>query len=116
MGRLPEAWLAPLAVRELPELVPASSQAVQVRSGFMAGGTRGTGQAGLHLQVKYLFGPRGRAELAAAPLDRAYRARVNAYLRLVDAFDVEVGLADGWIAARLTGHEGYRADPGHPWG
>jgi hypothetical protein len=42
---------------------------------------------------------RGRAELAAAPLDRAYRARVNAYLRLVDGFDVEIGLADGWIAA-----------------
>jgi transposase len=34
---------------------------------------------------------------------------VNAYLRLIDVLDVEVGLADGWIAARLAGHEGYRA-------
>jgi transposase len=82
---------------------------VQVRSGFKAGVHAVLAKQGLHLQVKDLFGPRGRAELAAAPLDRAYRARVNAYLRLVDALDVEIGLADGWIAARLTGHEGYRA-------
>jgi transposase len=64
---------------------------------------------GLHLSVKDIFGPRGRAELAAAPLDRAYRARVNAYLRLIDALNTEIQMADGWIAARLATHPGYRA-------
>jgi transposase len=63
---------------------------------------------GLHLPVKELFGPRGRAELAAAPLDRAYRARLNAYLRIVDTLDTEIVLADGWIAARLASDAGYR--------
>jgi len=32
---------------------------------------------GLHIPVTDLFGPAGRVELAAAPLDRAYRARVS---------------------------------------
>ena len=64
---------------------------------------------GLHLSVTDMFGPRGRAELAAAPLDRAYRARVNAYLRLIDTLDPEVEMADGWIAARLATDPGYRA-------
>ena len=63
---------------------------------------------GLHLQVKDLFGPAGRTELAAAPLDRAYRARVNAYLRIVDTLDTEIDLAGGWIAARLATDPGYR--------
>ncbi len=40
---------------------------------------------------------------------------MNAYLRLIDALDVEIGLADGWIAARVTGH-GVSGDPGHPRG
>jgi hypothetical protein len=57
---------------------------------------------GLHIPVTDVFGPAGRVELAAAPLDRAYRARVNAYLRLVDALDVESELAARWIAARLA--------------
>ena len=64
---------------------------------------------GHHLPVTDLFGPRGRAELAKAPLDTAYRARVNAYLRLIDTLDTEIGLADGWIAARLATDPGYRA-------
>jgi transposase len=58
--------------------------------------------------VKDLFGPTGRAELATAPLDRAYRARVNAYLRIVDTLDTEIDLAAGWIAARLATNPGYR--------
>ena len=64
---------------------------------------------GLHLPVTNVFGPRGRAELAKAPLDTAYRARVNAFCRLIDALDVEVDLAAGWIAARLATDHGYHA-------
>ena len=63
----------------------------------------------LHLPVTNVFGMRGRAELAKAPLDTAYRARVNAFCRLIDALDVEVDLAAGWIAARLATDHGYHA-------
>jgi transposase len=34
---------------------------------------------------------------------------LNAYLRLIDALDTEIQLADGWIAARLATDPGYRA-------
>jgi transposase len=108
MGRLPEAWIAPPEVRELRELVRHRAKLVTVRSGFKAGVHAVLAKQGLHLQVQDLFGPAGRVELAAAPLDRAYRARVNAYLRLVDTLDVEIELAGGWIAARLATDRGYR--------
>jgi transposase len=108
MGRLPEAWIAPPAVRELRELVRHRAKLVIVRSGFKAGVHAILAKQGLHLPVKELFGPRGRAELAAAPLDRAYRARLNAYLRIVDTLDGEIVMADGWIAARLARDVGYR--------
>jgi transposase len=108
MGRLPEAWIAPPAVRELRELVRHRAKLVIVRSGFKAGVHAILAKQGLHLPVKELFGPRGRAELAAAPLDRAYRARLNAYLRIIDTLDTEIVMADGWIAARLTKDAGYR--------
>jgi transposase len=108
MGRLPEAWIAPPEVRELRELVRHRAKLVTVRSGFKAGVHAVLAKQGLHLQVKDLFGPAGRTELAAAPLDRAYRARVNAYLRIVDTLDTEIDLAGGWIAARLATDPGYR--------
>jgi transposase len=108
MGRLPEAWIAPPEVRELRELVRHRAKLVTVRSGFKAGVHAVLAKQGLHLQVKDLFGPAGRTELAAAPLDRAYRARVNAYLRIVDTLDTEIDLAGGWIAARLATDPGYQ--------
>src|SRR6185295_2096900 len=108
MGRLPEAWIAPPVVRELRELVRHRAKLVMTRTGFKAGVHAILAKQGLHLQVKDLFGPRGRAELAAAPLDRAYRARLSAYLRIVDTLDTEIVLADGWIAARLASDAGYR--------
>src|SRR5215213_11767088 len=45
---------------------------------------------GLHPQVTDLFGVAGRAWLNTAPLDAAYRLRVNALLRLIDAIEFEL--------------------------
>jgi len=45
---------------------------------------------GLRLGVSDLFGVGGRELLAKAPLDGAYRLRVNALLRLIDAMDFEI--------------------------
>jgi transposase len=36
LGRLPEAWIAPPAVRELRELVPYRAKLVALRSGLKA--------------------------------------------------------------------------------
>ncbi len=77
MGRLPEAWLAPPAVRELRELVRHRAKLVAVRSGFKAGVHAVLAKQGVHTAVSDLFGLRGRAELDRASLDAAYRARVK---------------------------------------
>jgi transposase len=77
MGRLPEAWIAPPATRELRELVRHRAKLVALRSGVKASVHAVLAKQGLHLPVTDVFGVRGRALLEKAPLDGAYRARVN---------------------------------------
>ncbi|WP_043715058.1 IS110 family transposase [Kutzneria sp. 744] len=109
MGRLPEAWIAPPATRELRELVRHRAKLVDLRSGLKAGVHAVLAKQGLHLGVTDLFGVRGRQLLAQAPLDRAYRARVNALCRLIESLDFEIALAAKLIATRLVGDPGYVA-------
>jgi transposase len=68
MERLPEAWIAPPATRELRELVRHRANLVALRSGVKAGVHAVLGQAGLHIPVTDLFGVRGQVLLAKAPL------------------------------------------------
>jgi transposase len=98
MGRLPEAWIAPSATRELRELVRHRAKVVDLRSGLKAGVHAVLAKQGLHLPVTDLFGVRGRQLLADAPLNGAYRARVNAVvpadrsMRLRDRVGRQVGV------------------------
>jgi transposase len=108
MGRLPEAWIAPPAVRERRELVRHRAKLVGLRSGLKASVHAVLAKQGLHIRVADLFGVRGRKELAAAPLDAPYRARVNSLLRLIDAYDWEIDLAAKLIAQRLAHDPGYQ--------
>src|SRR4051812_29259121 len=90
MGRLPEAWIAPPALRELRELVRHRAKLVAWRSGLKASVHAVLAKQGLHLPVADLFGAGGRQLLATAPLDAAYRLRANALMRLIDALDFEI--------------------------
>jgi transposase len=107
MGRLPEAWIAPRAVRELRELVRHRAKLVALRSGLKASVHAVLAKQGLHIPVADLFGLRGRRELAAAPLEAPYRARVNSLCRLIDGYDFEIDLAAKLIAQRLAHDPGY---------
>jgi transposase len=60
MGRLPEAYVAPAAVRELRELVRHRAKLVAVRSGLKAGVHAVLAKQGVHLAVTDLFGVGGR--------------------------------------------------------
>jgi transposase len=64
---------------------------------------------GLHLAVSDLFGVGGRQLLAQAPLEAAYRMRVNALCRLIDAIDFELQAVAGPLRVGLGGHVGYQA-------
>jgi transposase len=108
MGRLPEAWIAPPAVRELRELVRHRQKLVSWRSGLKASVHAVLAKQGLRLAVSDLFGVRGRDQLAKVPLDGAYRARVNSLLRVIDALGFEITVTTKLIIGRLRDHAGYQ--------
>jgi transposase len=107
MNRLPEAYVAPPAVRELRELVRHRAKLVGLRSGLKAGVHAVLAKQGLHVPVSDLFGVGGRQLLAAAGVDGPYRARVHAYLRLIDAFGFEIDTVSRQLRARLCQDRGY---------
>ena len=109
MGRLPEGWIAPPAVRELRELVRHRAKLVAWRSGLKASVHAVLAKQGVHLDVSDVFGVAGRQLLAHAPLDAAYRLRVNALCRLIDALDFEIRAVAGPLRVALAGHPGFTA-------
>jgi transposase len=109
MGRLPEGWIAPPEVRELRELVLHHAKLVAWRSALKGSVHAVLAKQRLHLGVTDLFGVGGRQLLLEAPLDAAYRLRVNALLRLIDAMDFEIRAVAGPLRVGLAGHTGFQA-------
>ena len=109
MGRLPEAYLAPPAVRELRELVRHRAKLVALRSGVKAQVHAVLAKCGVQVPVSDLFGVAGRRLLSEVGLPAAYAGRIASLGRVIDAFDFEVDLYTRMLAARLGGHAGYRA-------
>jgi transposase len=109
MNRLPEAWIAPPAVRELRELVRHRAKLVALRSGLKAQVHAVLAKEGVRVPMSDLFGKTGMALLADVPLARAYELRVATLLDLIDAYDYEVEFFRRVIAEELDGHAGYRA-------
>ena len=79
------------------------------RSGLKASVHAVLAKQGLHLLGSDLFGVTGRRLLAAAPLDPAYRLRVNALLRLIDAVDFEIRAVAGPLRVALADDPGFAA-------
>ncbi len=109
MGRLPEGWIAPPPVRELRELVRHRAKLIAWRSALKASVHAVLAKQGLQLKVTDLFGVAGRQLLTKAPLDAAYRLRVNALLRLIDAIDFEIQAVAGPLRVGLAHDPGFHA-------
>ncbi|WP_241032568.1 IS110 family transposase [Rhodococcus pseudokoreensis] len=109
MNRLPEAWIAPPATRELRELVRYRAKLVALRSGLKAQVHSVLAKAGVLIPVSDLFGVEGRERLTQVPLGVAYAQRVMSLLELIDVLDAHEGRFFDRIAAELRGHPGYRA-------
>src|SRR6186997_242480 len=90
MGRLPEAWIAPPATRELRELVRYRAKLVADRSRCKAQVHATLAKCGILIPASDLFGVTGRERLAAAGLAGAYAVRVDSLLALVEVFDAEI--------------------------
>jgi transposase len=109
MGRLPEAWIAPPATRELRELVRHRAKLVGLRSNLKCQVHALLAGAGVPVLMSDLFGPSGQQLLARVELTPAVRARVNSALRLIEYLDFEVEVFTNLAGNRLRADPGYQA-------
>ncbi len=109
LGRLPEAWIAPPAVRELRELVRFRAKLVDDRTGLKVQVHSVLAKCGIQVVLTDIFGTAGNRMLDTVELDGPYRRRVEVLRRLIEVFDEEVTSLDRVIASGLAGHPGYEA-------
>ena len=76
MGRLPQAWIAPPATRELRELVRHRAKLVALRSGCKAEVHAVLAKCGVQVRLTDLFGVAGSQLLDRLALPAPYAARV----------------------------------------
>ena len=107
MGRLPEAWIAPPATRELRGWVRHRAKLVGLRSGLKNQIHAVLAGAGVQVSMSDLFGAGGRQLLAATALAVESRSRVDSLLRVITALDFEIDTFAKLVTGRL------RADPGY---
>jgi transposase len=109
MGRLPEAWIAPPAVRELRELVRHRAKLVGLRTSLKCQVHAVLASAGIAVPMSDLFGVAGSELLEQVALPAAMRAKVESCRRVIDLLDFEIGHATKLAAARLHGDPAYAA-------
>ena len=109
MDRLPKAWLAPPAVRELRELVRYRAKLVALRSGLKAQVHAVLAKEGVRVPMSDLFGVAGSRLLDQLQLGRAYGLRVASLRSLITAYDQEIAMLGREISTALAGDVGYLA-------
>ena len=113
MGRLPEAWIAPPATRELRGWVRHRTKLVGLRSSLKCQVHGVLAHAGIWVPMSDLFGVAGQqllAELSAGTrLSVESRSRVESLLRVIGALEFEIDLYAKLVAGRLRTDPGYRA-------
>jgi transposase len=109
MGRLPQAWIAPPATRELREQVRHRCKLVALRSGLKAQVHAVLAKQGVRVPMADLFGVAGQQLLDGVRLDPAYNARVVSLRRLIDALTFEIDIVAKRVTAGLARHPGFRA-------
>jgi len=109
LGRLPEAWIAPPATRELRELVRHRAKLVGLRSHCKAEVHAVLAKCGIQVLMSDLFGVAGTDLLDRVDLPAAYAARIASLRRVMDALDFEIDLFAGLVRGRLATEPGYTA-------
>jgi transposase len=109
MGRLPEAWIAPPATRELRQLVRHRAKLVHLRTSLRCQVHAVLAGQGIAVSISDLFGVAGTQLLDGLDLPPDYQHRVDSLRRLIPAFDDEIDQVSKITSARLRGHPGYTA-------
>ena len=112
MGRLPEAWIAPPATRELRGWVRHRAKLVGLRSSLKCQVHGVLAHAGIWVPMSDLFGVAGQqllAELSAGDrLAIESRSRLDSALRVITALEFEIELFTKLVNGRLRTDTGYR--------
>ena len=106
---LPEAWIAPPALRQLRELVRYRAKLVRLRSGLKAQVHAVMAKEGVLPKSTDMFCDKGNAQLDAMHLGRNYALRVKSLREFIAHYDAEITVLEREIHAHLRGHQGYRA-------
>lgn len=109
MGRLPEAWIAPPATRELREVIRHRAKLVGLRSHCKCEIHAVLAKCGVQVLMSDLFGLEGNELLDRVALPGPYRGRVDSLRRLIEALQFEIDVFTGVSRARLAGDPGYQA-------
>ena len=106
MGRLPEAWIAPPATRELRELVRHRAKLVGLRSHCKAEVHAVLAKCGIQVLMSDLFGLEGTALLddlrARGALPAPYAARIASLRRVMGTLDFEIDVFANLVRGRLS--------------
>jgi transposase len=109
IGRLPESWIAPPAIRELRELVRYRHKLSRLQAGLKAQVHQTLGKEGIIPATKSIWWSGGQKWLDQLPLAEVYTNRVESLRDLLELYHREIGQLDGQIARRLKGDRGYNA-------
>jgi len=109
MNRLPEAWIAPPATRELRELVRYRAKLVATRSGLKAQVHAVLAKEGVRVPMTDLFGAQGQVMMDRLALAPAYASKVRSLRHLIDILDAEVAAQHREVGRTLALDPGYRA-------
>jgi len=109
MGRLPEAWIAPPATRELRELVRHRAKLVGLRSGCKAEIHAVLAKCGVQVPMSDLFSPAGEELLDRVQMPGPYAARVQSLRLLIEDLEDEIDLFTRLTRNRLVADPGYTA-------
>jgi transposase len=109
LGRLPKAWIAPPALRELRELVRYRAKLVKLRSGLKAQVHAVMAKEGVLPNVSDMFGPAGTRQLDALELGAPFAYRVASLRELIAIYDREINTLERDIHQHLKQHRGYNA-------
>ena len=109
LGRLPKAWIAPPALRELRELVRYRAKLVKLRSGLKAQVHAVMAKEGVLPNVSDMFGPAGTRQLDALELGAPFAYRVASLRELIATYDREINKLERDIHQHLKQHQGYNA-------
>jgi transposase len=109
MGRLPEAWIAPPATRELRELVRHRAKLVALRSHCKAEVHAVLAKCGIQVLMSDLFGVEGTALLDRLRLPAPYAARIASLRRLLEDLEFEIDLFTNLVQGQVRTDPGYMA-------